>query len=94
MPLEIVHQPGEFRPRSDQAHVAAQHIDKLQGLIQMGLAQDPAKRRDPVIIFLGHLLHPARLIALVHRAEFIDREGVTALSCPDLCEGNRPARFQ
>ena len=37
----------ERRPRSDERHVAAQHVPELRQLVEAGLAQDAADRRDP-----------------------------------------------
>ena len=35
-----------LRPRADQAHVAAQHVDQLRQLVELGAAQERAGARD------------------------------------------------
>ena len=46
--LEVLELVGDARPRPHQRHLAAQHVDQLRQLVQRGLAQPVADRRDVV----------------------------------------------
>src|SRR4051812_6806605 len=43
----------QWRARSDEAHLAAQHVPELRQLVEAGPAQEPARTRQARII--GHL---------------------------------------
>src|SRR3546814_1897337 len=59
LPIALVHFPIEavaglggsgMGARADDAHVAAQHVEKLRQLIDAGLAQETAYSRHPVVV--------------------------------------------
>src|SRR5258706_3053255 len=41
------------RPRTDDRHVAAQHVEELGQLVEATLAQEGAEPRDPVVVAAG-----------------------------------------
>lgn len=43
---------GQERPRADQAHIPAQHVEKLRQLIEAGVPEYSPKRRDAMRIEL------------------------------------------
>jgi hypothetical protein len=64
---------GHFRPRSDQGHVAEQHIQNLRQFVEAGFAKNPANRRDVRIIAMLRGIGILRRIAK-HRPELVHGE--------------------
>ena len=62
---------GQFGARSDQAHVAFQHIPELRKLLKFIAAQKYANRSNAGIA--AHCNRWSRRILHSHRAEFIER---------------------
>ena len=48
---DYLHFPGEGRTRPNERHVAPNHVKQLGKLINAGLAQQPADRGDPRVVF-------------------------------------------
>src|SRR5690606_33758340 len=67
-PLDVL---GRQRPRADQAHLAAQHVDELWKLVEARLPEPPADSRRRTV---------------AHRAELVDPEGRAAGADADLGE--------
>ena len=94
------------RPRADERHGAADHVEQLRQLVEAELAHDLADRRDPGVI--RHLeQHLVARIALLagevlehvfgvddHRAELQHRELATAQADAGLSEQHRPLARQ
>src|SRR5205814_7364380 len=90
---------GHERPRPDEAHLAANHVDELGQLVQIGAAKEAAHTRDAWV--LGHLeealgalvarheLRLHRVGAVVHRAELEDPEGLAVAADAPLAEQDR-----
>jgi hypothetical protein len=75
--------------RSDETHVAAQHVDQLGELVERGRAQSPPERRDASII--GQEL--AAAIALVgHRAKLEELERAIVEAGASLSEEHRTTK--
>ena len=62
---------GQERPRADQAHIPAQHVEKLRQLIKAGVPEYSPKRRDAMRIELRLALAFA---IHAHRPEFQQRK--------------------
>src|SRR5688572_28247497 len=62
------------RPRTDRAHVAAQHVDELRELVEASGAQDAAGPRD---------------LPVAHRSELQDVERPAAMAHPLLTKQDR-----
>lgn len=80
-----------MRPRPDHRHRALQHIEELRQLIERGLAQKGAERRDAGIV----LLRLDDLVAVVadrHAAEFPDLHHRPVKAVTPLLEQCRPRR--
>jgi hypothetical protein len=75
--------------RSDETHIASQHVDQLRELVERGRAQSPPERRDASII--GQEL--AAAIALVgHRAKLEELEWAIAEAGAALSEEHRATK--
>ena len=74
------------RPWADQAHVPAQHIDKLRQLIKTGLPEHASKRRDPMLVELRLTFAFA---VHAHRPEFQDRKEPSIQAWAGLTKQNR-----
>src|SRR5579864_1203207 len=72
---EHVDEERSLGPRSNEAHVAAQHVPNLRQLVEPSHAQDPADGGDTLISMGGPLRCAAALRVDAHRAEFIDGKG-------------------
>ncbi len=76
---------GDGRARTDQAHVALEHVPELRQLVEGELAQQAANGRDPRIGLgledrAGHLVEVGDVAAalvrvLDHRPELVEHEG-------------------
>jgi hypothetical protein len=90
------------RPRADDGHLAAQHVDELRQLVDAELAHEPADRGDPRIVL--DLEHRAALLVLLlerraqllgvhdHRPELEHVEEAAVQPDALLLEEHRPAR--
>src|SRR5579859_4477624 len=97
---EALDELGPLRPRPDQAHVAAEHVQQLGELVQGGVAQEAPDRGAPVLAFDaagrrargGHERAPRRGGA--HGAELEDVEHVAVTAHPPLAEQDGTGRGQ
>ena len=64
------------RPRADQRHLAAQHVDEVRQLVDRGAAQERADARDPRVALVDRHARAQVLGAGDHRAQLVDLEGV------------------
>ena len=64
--LVLHHFAGDWRPRPDDAHIAAKNVEELRKLVERVLAQDAPNTRDAGIV--GDLEEYA--VALVHVHDF------------------------
>ena len=81
---------NRMRPRADQAHAAAQHVEELRQLVERGAPQEAPDGRDARVV-------PRRLAYRVvlqhgHRAELEDRELAAVESVAALPEQHRSRR--
>ncbi len=63
----------DLGPRTDEAHLAFEHVDQLRQLIQLLAAQKPADAGQPVVVQTGRRTAPGFGID-DHRAKFEDAE--------------------
>ena len=77
---------GQERPRADQAHLTAQHVEKLRQLIKTGVPEYSPKRRDAMRIELRLALTFA---IHAHRPEFQHRKEPAIQAWTALTEQNR-----
>src|SRR5690606_19417557 len=86
-----------LRPRTDQAHLAQQHVEQLRQLIQTGAAQKAAQWRNAFIIRLGPRAgalatitkHLGFRINVLHRAKLEDLESLAVQTHALLTEDHR-----
>src|SRR5262245_5693180 len=71
-----------IRPRTYQAHIASQHVEKLRQFIKACQPDEPPHGRDPAITRVS--LIALRISTLHHRPEFQNVEWLTVLSNSDL----------
>ena len=100
-PLEVAHRQ---RPRTDERHLAADHVDELRQLVEREAAQEPPDPRQPRIV--ADLEQRARLLVerlevvldlvgvLAHRAELEARERLAADPGPHRAVDRRAARAE
>jgi hypothetical protein len=88
----LSHEPVPFGPRTDQAHVAAQHIPQLRQFVDPGGTQEPADARDPRIagVRVGIVVRSLR----AHGAKFDDFERHVVFPDAPLAEENGTAILQ
>ena len=79
------------RPRADERHAAAEHVEQLRQFVERGLAQDAADGGDAVVV-LGGLLHDGAVFADAHRAEFPDADFFAAEAVALLAEEDGAGR--
>ena len=97
--LEIRHSPvillRDLRPLrsgADDAHIANQDVPELGQLIQPAFPDDPAHRRDPVVVIAGAQPGNAVLFRVhAHGPELDDLEKLAVLGQPDLLIEDRAA---
>ena len=74
--VELLHELRPLRPRADEAHVAAQHVEDLRQLVDAHLADEAADARDAIVVgrrparasvLLGVDAHAAELEHAEHR---------------------------
>src|SRR5579872_5286809 len=76
--------------RSDERHLAAQHVKELRQLIEAEAADESADARDAIV----ELRRPRRVRADAHRAKFENPERTSALTDTLLTEKDRPRTFR
>ncbi len=59
-----------FRPRANNGHFSTQYVPKLRQLIDLGLAQQLANRRDTIIMHRSYLAI-AGVLTIMHGAQLI-----------------------
>src|SRR5690606_1158379 len=81
---DLLRQLGdELRPlraRTDQAHVAAQHVPQLRQLVDAGLADEAAHARDACVLLAGPDRHAVLLRVRAHAAELDQAERAAAFA--------------
>src|SRR5947199_9493119 len=82
--------PHPFCARTDQAHLAAKHIEELRQLVEPSFAQPAPETRHAWIVLLS--VNVARFFRRIHqhRAEFISDERLVRAPDPLLPEYDRP----
>ncbi|OQA42644.1 MAG: hypothetical protein BWY52_02155 [Chloroflexi bacterium ADurb.Bin325] len=83
-----------FGPRADEAHLPAQDVDQLGQLIEPGLAQHAADRRDPRVVGQGPDRAGLRLRIGPHGAKLDDLEQASGLARARLPVEERPRAGQ
>ena len=80
---ELLHKEGDFRARTHQAHVAADHVPQLRQLVQAQLSQEAPDPRATVIVVRG----PCGVLRIIdlHAPEFQHHEITLALFSVYLC---------
>jgi hypothetical protein len=81
-------------PRTDQRHIASEHIPKLRQFIKARSAEKPTKMRAPSIIPVGLAMPPASVWRFAHSAKLQNSEISAAPSLPRLFEDNRTLACQ
>ena len=81
------------RTRSDERHVAAQHVQKLRQFVDVQFADDAADARDAIVV-RGRLFDVAVVLHRLHRAELADAERLLVEAIATLEEQRRTARFE
>jgi len=77
---------GQERPRADQAHIPAQHVEKLRQLVKTGVPEYSPKRRDA----MGVELRLTLAFAIhAHRPEFQQRKEPAIQAWAALTEQHR-----
>ena len=94
MLLEPLHQLRAFSTRSNQAHLAMQHIIKLWNFIDMCFSQNKAHPGCSPVVFLGPLRLTVCFCILAHRSKFINIVQLTASTHPNLLVEDWAASFQ
>jgi len=72
------------RSRSDDGHIAQEHVDELRRLVEIGLAQEGSDLGDSSVTFGSHL--SVGSFVGPHGSELQAREGMSVLACPFLSE--------
>src|SRR5205085_11770557 len=80
-----------FRPRTDEAHVPAQHVPKLRQLVELRLAEEMPNPRNPRIS-AGSYLRPALRRVDDHCAKFANPKRLEVSSDSLLTKQNRSRR--
>jgi hypothetical protein len=78
----------EQRPRSDETHIAAQHVEQLRQLVDRRRSQPPAKRRETAMV---RQQVPLGVALTGHRAKFQELERPIVETGANLPEEHRPA---
>ena len=86
---EFLHEEGAFRPRSHQAHIALQDIEKLGHLIDTGFPDEGAHLRHPGIAGRCPLMLFLLRRLQCHGAELVHLKGLVVQSHPLLAEDHR-----
>jgi hypothetical protein len=81
-----------MRPRSDQVHLAAEHVDQLRQFVEAEAAQVMTDARDAIDV-VGHPLGP-RFSARMHRPELQEAERPAVAAGALLDEEHRSARVE
>ena len=98
---------GDERARTDQAHLATEHVEQLRELVQRSAAQEASDAGDArVVLDLEHPLVAASVLVQVrdlvlaplgvgdHRAELEDLELAVIAADPRLAEEHRAGRVE
>src|SRR5262245_15919538 len=72
--LELRDEKRTLGPRSDNRHVALEHVPELGQFVDVGLAQELADWRPPRILFTGEHRSGFGFGVLVHRPELVNHE--------------------
>jgi hypothetical protein len=77
---------------SHDVHVTTEHVEQLRQLIEVVSSQESTEGRDAGVVDCGP---PLPLMgSLLHRAELVHREHLTAqVSCPPVCGAGPHARL-
>jgi hypothetical protein len=78
---QLVDEIGALRPRTDEAHVAAQHAEDLRQLVDPGGADEAAHAGDPLVAERCPARHAVLLGVLAHAAEL--EQGIDPAVEPD-----------
>ena len=82
------------RPRPDQRHLPAQHVQELRQFVDVRPPQDRAHARHARIVADGLAKPGARIIHAVHAAEFQHLDRLVVEAEARLAEQRRPARLE
>ncbi len=80
--------PHQQRPRTDEAHVALEHVDQLRDLVDAQATEHAAESRETLRV--GEQPSPP-IAAVVHGAELEQREGLPVQARPRLSKQHRSA---
>src|SRR5262249_1848346 len=81
---QLLDEERSFGARPDEAHLAAQNIDKLRNLVNAGFANESADAGDARVAVLRPLRLAVFFGVLQHRAELDDFENATIFTDPFL----------
>ena len=70
------------RARTDERHLAAQHVPQVRQLVERVAAQERADPRDPVVALIDRQPRADELGAADHRAQLVDREQLAVAGRP------------
>src|SRR5215203_6433710 len=90
--LEHAHELRPLRARSDQGHLALQHVPELRELVEVRPAQEAADVRDAWVVLLCIDGPAGRLRVLLHGAELVHREERAAFADASLPVDDAPGR--
>src|SRR5262245_12021205 len=91
--LEFIIMCKRVRPRSDDRHIAKQHIEELRQFVNAGFTQPFADGGDARITLRG-LYDAFAIFENAHGPEFVDDELPAVEAAPPLPEDNRACRVQ
>src|SRR5215208_616006 len=84
----------ERRARTDDPHLAAQHVDQVRQLVERITAQEPADPRHPRVLRRDGGADPDRVDPLAHGAELEQVEDDAVLADAPLPVEDRSRRFE
>src|SRR5665647_1546139 len=88
--VEVLRQEGA---RTDDAHVALEHVDELREFVERGRAQQLAEARETLGVRCARLDPSGSARRVAHRAELIEGEDAPVLAWPPLPKDHRRAEL-